>query len=732
VTPTSEIVFDPILPIAVVLMMGAVLVAISMVIHWKTGQRTGPGKRTFLTLLRVVGIVGLIVLLLQPSRRELIPPPSIEKLVLFAVDESASMQQNDVSGVTRFDAATQLLMEARQLDAKGQPVNARARIQLFAKDARPLGGPLLDVQPNGESTRFHQSLTTVLNGLQVGQGAHALIVLSDGHDFELVNPSKTGMMLRSRQIPVYAVPIGGAGRSRDVSVRITSFQPFTYVNQKAVVQASLRLIGCEFEDLQVTLLRQGKVVETRHLNADEHLQLTVDFEVEESETGQFEYEVAVRPLEKEVSTDNNNAITYLNVIDQQVRVLVLEGAPYWDTTFLQRSLMRNDKMSVDSMVQYTEKKVRRIRSEEREGELVTPTTMDEWGQYDLVILGRSMDRLLNEEQLGGLTRWVEERGGVVVFSRGPAFDGDLAGNALEPVIWKKAASTRVKLTPTREGRSVAPFRLLQSETTANEEVPELLAVHDIDERRPLTATLAGASGTGADSLPGMVHRRYGRGQLVSVGVEGLWRWAFNAKIEGVNTLFDRFWDQIIIWLMSGRDVLPDEQFSLRASTANLVLGEKVHLRLSLREPNPTLKNIPVTVFRGDEEVSRFQLVPDELYAGARLTGEYLPEQTGRYRAVAAMPDGSELETRFIAFSENLEETDVSMDANYLRRLCQSSGGRLLKPEELNPLLDQLMNEQVAAEPTVKIVSIWDQTWVFYLLGGIFGLDWYMRRKWGLC
>jgi len=39
----------------------------------------------------------------------------------------------------------------------------------------------------------------------------------------------------------------------------------------------------------------------------------------------------------------------------------------------------------------------------------------------------------------------------------------------------------------------------------------------------------------------MVHRRYGQGQLLSIGVTGLWRWAFNAKIEGVNTLYDRFW-----------------------------------------------------------------------------------------------------------------------------------------------------------------------------------------------
>ena len=90
-------------------------------------------------------------------------------------------------------------------------------------------------------------------------------------------------------------------------------------------------------------------------------ELPVEFEVIEPEVGQYEYEVRVQPLEGEVDAANNSAITYLNVIDQQIRVLVLEGDPYWDTTFLQRSLMRNDKFNVDSLVSYGKDRIRAIR-----------------------------------------------------------------------------------------------------------------------------------------------------------------------------------------------------------------------------------------------------------------------------------------------------------------------------------------------------------------------------------
>ena len=41
--------------------------------------------------------------------------------------------------------------------------------------------------------------------------------------------------------------------------------------------------------------------------------------------GQFGYEVRVQPVDGELDTSNNSAITYLNVIYQQIHVLGREG-----------------------------------------------------------------------------------------------------------------------------------------------------------------------------------------------------------------------------------------------------------------------------------------------------------------------------------------------------------------------------------------------------------------------
>jgi len=117
------------------------------------------------------------------------------------------------------------------------------------------------------------------------------------------------------------VALGQQGKVRDASVRITSYQPYTYVKQKARIGAALRLIGCELESLQVEFARGDQVMQTKRLQAVEEPEVQVSFEVMEPVVGQYEYEVRVRPLDGEKDTENHRALTYLNVIDQQIQVL---------------------------------------------------------------------------------------------------------------------------------------------------------------------------------------------------------------------------------------------------------------------------------------------------------------------------------------------------------------------------------------------------------------------------
>src|SRR5262249_55915337 len=153
----------------------------------------------------------------------------------------ASMKQRDAGSKSRIDAAKDLLTTSDIVGANGVATDPRLRLFEFSDDARPVSQSILDLDPAGKTTRFHKALGTMLNTPGNDEAVNAIILLTDGHDFELVNPAKTGTLARNRQAPIYAVALGKQGKVRDVATRISSFQPYCYVKQKTRVSASLRV-----------------------------------------------------------------------------------------------------------------------------------------------------------------------------------------------------------------------------------------------------------------------------------------------------------------------------------------------------------------------------------------------------------------------------------------------------------------------------------------------------------
>ena len=724
-----NVAFDPVLPTGAIAAVALALGVLTTLIHWRIGALLSPLKKAVLTVLRVCGIVFVVLLLLQPSRLELLAPLTTTRVTLIAVDNSRSMAQRDVPQGTRTDAARAALSDAGLVHPDGTPAQADLRLFKFGANASPItNAGQLDAAD--ATTRLHTSTTDLLASLRANEAARAIVLLTDGHDFETVNPAKTGFLARGRDVPIFAVATGRQGQVRDVSARITSFLPYTYVKQKARIAASLRLIGCELETIEVDLWRDGAWVQKRRIDAGDAAEVPVEFEVTEPAIGQYEYEIRVRPLEGETDRENNTALTYLNVIDQQIQVLFLEGAPYWDSTFLQRSLMRNEKVNVDAVVSYGEGKTRVIRKKEGAPEFRLPKLPQEWRHYDIVVLGRDVDRIIGTDAVKQLEDYAKNQGGTVIFSRGPAFGKSKQQSELEPVIWGDSPAAHVRMTPARDGQALAPFRALAEQQKNEDSLPDLIAVHPVSEKKTLAATLATAqAGSAGDAVPAMIHRRFGEGQVLSVGVDGLWRWAFNARVEGPNTFFDRFWDQMILWLMAGRDLMPAQKFSLRASSANIPLGEKIYFRALSRDTSSALREVPLVISHNGQEAGRTTLVPAE-QTPDKLSGEFLPGKTGRHEAVAQLP-GTKASVRFFVFEDNPERSEVATDVTYLKRLCEASGGRVVPPEDLSKLLAELKTTEASTAPATRLRSIWDRAWVFWTLGMIFATDWYLRRRWGL-
>lgn len=711
--------FDPVLPVSWIATVAAVALVAALAGAVRANGRLPAGRALLLTALRLLGVAGIAALLLQPSQRHILHPPARERSIVVAVDSSASMAVTDADGAARLDAAREAIRESVLAAAGDTSVHLHA----FDRSTRPIGlGDLDSLAASGPDTRFHSSIERIVAAGHQPPPA-ALLVFSDGHDFEGESPGRTARGALSRDMPIFTVPFGSRRHAADLSLRIASYHPYTFIGQRTRLAGALRVSGYPNQQVVVDLLRQGETIESRTVSTGAARYLDVEFTVSEEQPGQYEYTLRARPMRGETETDNNRATTFLNVVEDKLRVLEIEGSPWWDSTFLRRSLTRNDKFEIDSLVAFAESRIRALRSDAELADqaLAPPTGVDDFSPYQIVLLGRDADKVLGHEGIEALAEWVRDDDGIVIFTRGRAWQAEVA-RELEPIDWGDRPQENVSLELS-ETEGFPPLRILQ-EASRHDDLLAFDALPDLGEPRSLSSVL----GRTAGDRPAIVYRRFGAGQVLSLGIANAWRWVFNERTEFDNNSFDRFWDQTALWLLANRGLAPLSGFSFSANSANIPLGETIRFTLGaggveLPSPPPS-----VTVSHEARPLAKLPLGGE---AADRLTADFVPEETGLHRAVVTLPDGGQREIRFHVFNENLEAIETAADLPYLEALAAASGGRMLEVDEIPQVLSGLLRESSPQEPLERLHPIWPTRTVFLSLAMLLALDWYLRRKWGL-
>lgn len=712
---------DPIIPISWILLLAVGATVMIFLAHRLPGRRLGRFRNGLLVACRLLAVLGLLALLLRPSREETLTPPSVERTLLIAVDTSGSMREADEGGVPRLDLAREALQKAQLLEE-----GATGFTFFTFSDSARFTSPqeLQTVAPNGVDTHIHSSVRKIMRAA-VGAPPVALLLLSDGHDLETIPPGQTAKLASARDCPIYAVPFGAQGSARDISIRPTTFHPYSFRKQETRLGATIRALGCANETLTIDLLREGEVVTQKRIETGTEPFHNIEFLTTEEEPGQFEYGIRVRPLNQEITAENNLAVTYLNVLDEKIKTLLIEGEPYWDNTFLRRSLSRNDKLDVDALVRFTPNRTRAIRSNEhRKGEsLETPQTVADFEPYRVVILGRSIETILGDRGIEALEDWVDQKGGIVLFSRGRAWGGT-GESDLEPIAWSLDQTSESQIEVTQQGLNVAPFRLLHTRSGV-ENLPPVLAYQAIGTPK----TLAADYGQTEAQSPAIVYRRLGSGQTLSLGVAKLWNWVFNSRTEFDNNLYDLFWDQLLLWLLANDGITPGSDYTLQTNTANLPLGESIALTLAYNGKSPPTGEPLVKLTHNGAEAATLNLTTDPSGDSASL--DFTPRAAGRYEATTLLPDGEEIRVRFLVYHEQLERTETATDLAYLQQLATASGGRIVKRDQIGDLVSNLLLETAPMEARSRLIPLWNTALICLLLVFLLAVEWFLRRRWGL-
>ncbi len=727
-----------------------VVAALAIFAYARTFRARKLGSAALL-LMRLAVIAALAVVLMGPSA----VPPRTEQLrrpeMHVLLDTSASMQTEDCDGLSRIEFARQRWLSPARRRELADGVDLR--FYRFDGELRRLGEGELDrpaaALADGQVTRLSEC---VRNGvLSVAQGSRetALLVLSDGHDSDDTPTQPVALLARARGVPVHAVCLGGPSLRRDLVLVALPEQRYLFEGETGHVVAKVHQAGLQRAATQLHLRFAGEDL-TRPVRFDGERTVTLRLPIKAAQAGLHRCELSVDPVAGEAEQGNNSQSVFLEVTGKRIRVLLLEGEPYWETKFIAQSLRKDARVELVQITRLSEQKTETIVTRAEQQTTRLPASPEEFARYSVVVLGRGLEHLLTPQTVKLLSSFVADQGGHVVFARGRAYDEQTAQGrqlgrdlaVLEPVVWGRGQLNNLALSLTPSGRASPCFAFTGAAADAHQAVarlPGFTVMPAVAREKAATIVLARAlprgraATAGEEGVPALVSMNYGRGRVVAVLGEGLWRWGMLppelAKYDG---LYDVFWSNLIRWLAMGSDFLPGQNVSLRLGRSSVRLGDPVLLDVVCKLA-PQAGFQPSLKVHAPDGKAHDVLLKRQAGAASRLQGEFQAGQKGVHRVVLDSPGSNppQIERKFSVYHVDFERLDSSARPRAMQMLAQQSGGLSLAADEPAKLPKALARLRALQEVPQRPRFLWDKGLLLAMLLMWAGAEWLLRRKAGL-
>jgi uncharacterized membrane protein len=703
------------------------------------------GRRLGLSALRALTLMLLIVILLRPI--VMVPPAAANNSLLpILVDVSRSMRLTDGDGPSRIQQAQSMVKELQaqlggeyrlELLTFGEALSAATDIDRLAATARrsDLSGAIADL---GE--RYKQDRLA------------GVIVLSDGGDTAAQEAGEG----RAVGAPVMTVGIGSAEAPRDREiVNLTAGEPLL---PGASIDVSVSAISTGYGTAPVELRvsANGRPIEVRRITptaegAPVHAVFTVSPEPGVATV----YTVQIPDAGGEIAVENNTRSVLVPPQTGKRRLLVVEGAPGYEHTFLKRALSDDPGLEIDAVVRKGQNDDGRdtFYVQARPSRMAAlssgyPFKRSELFAYDGVIFGNIEADFFTREQLELTSGFIAERGGGLLVLGARSFDRQgLAGTALEQALpvdltdrgsSVTLASAQVNgvefNTPalTVDGVMHPATRLAVTPEENRQKwaaLPALASVADVGGSRPGAQILAVALTAGGTPQPLIAAQRYGQGRSVAFAGEASWRWRMMRP--ATDTSYETIWRQLARWVTAGAQG-PVAIGSISPAVAGIT--ERISVIVRDEEFRPVANAevaVETTAPNGEKRqmAAALSTPQDGRYAVAMRF-----DQPGVYKINAVATRGA---TRVGVASRpvlvggvDLEMTQPRLNEAVLRRLAAESGGRYLRADQIDRL-PVLLRESRAEAGAPEMRDLWHNGWSLLAIVGLLAAEWVARRRVGL-
>ena len=723
----------------------ALVAAAAFAVAWMTYRRAplSRGARIVLTALRYSTLLLLVLFLMRPVARSS-DGDARDAIVPILVDTSRSMSIQDAEGQRRIVRARAIVAETL-LPA----LSPKFRTELLAYGDDLSALPVDALHAGARRSDVSGALRAVRDRYR-GQPVAGIVLLSDGGD-----TSGTGEAIAGEGPPIFPVAVGSetAGRDREV-LSVTSAEA-VLDDSRVDLAASVVGHGNGTAPLVVRLLENGRPLEVRQLTPPgDGMPVQARFRVAPDRGVPTIYTVEIPAAAGELVPENNTRSVLVQPPARRRRLLLVEGAPGFEHSFLKRALVSDSGLEVDSVVRKGRNEqgvdtfyVQAVRS--RSGALSSgyPQRVEDLFQYDAIVLANVDGNQLGRAQLEATRDFVGRRGGGLLVLGAHSFlrSGlvetsilevlplDIGGRSRAAVPAVAARGTnRVALTPSGEEHPVMQLGAGADDTRKRwDAVPALASTAALGDPRPGASVLAMTTGAGGTAQPLVAVQRYGEGRSMIFAGEAAWRWRM--MLPAADRSYDTFWRQAIRWLA----IASPDPISVSTPPAAST-GDSLPIRITARSPSfELLGDVTVDVRLTPPDGRLHQLRAGRETASASdgmYVVHYRADQPGVYKVVAEARRGGQSAgigaASFLVGGADVEMTDPRVNERLLQRLAQNSGGRMVASGETAILADALRAAVPAAVLSVRR-ELWHTGWSFAAIVLFLGAEWLVRRQGGM-
>jgi uncharacterized membrane protein len=735
------------LPWWLTVLVAAGIAAVSYAAYRRPRAPLSAPQRWSLTALRALALAAVVFFLCRPVR--LVTPPAIgEGVVPVLIDVSRSMRVADAGGQSRFSRAIDLLQNDL-LPALTTPYS----VELYAVGEGLVPASVDRLAADGRQSDLSGAIAA-MRAQSRGRGVPGIIVVSDGGDTgSPVEDDDSG----SGGPRVFTVGIGSPEGPRDREVLSVVAGDPRLDDASVDLHVSAVSHGFGREPFQVRVLANGQLIDSRRVvptgdgaPVDEMFTVSPD----PVNPTVFAAEIAADPGEPVV--ENNTRAVVVSPPGRKRRILLLQGAPGHEHSFLVRALARDEGLEVDSVV-------RKGRSDEgddtffvqasgrRQATLASgfPASREALYAYDALVIANIEGDFFTRAQLAMAADFVAVRGGglLVLGGRSLAQRG-LAGTALEEALPVELNDRRGGLSAgaygvdppeshntvrvTAEGARHPVMRLNSPAAESGKlwaALPALLSSAPLGAPRRGATVLAVTRAPSGAVYPLVAVQRYGRGRSMVFAGEGAWRWRMLRP--SADLTYEYFWRQALRWLAG-----PAPEPVTLAMPSSAEPGDSVEVAVDARDAayaSAANAVVDATIAEPGGKLHQLALRDDARTPG-RHAGSFRPEQAGLYRVRGEARRGAALlgsaEGWFYVGGYDREFAEPRLNEGVLQRLAEATGGEYVRPADVGRIVELLRR----AEPPDAIPErrdAWHGAWALLLLAGLLSTEWILRRRWGL-